>query len=37
MAGIPGSGTYVVLAMLLAMAEEEVPPGQEPPFKPGEP
>jgi 4-carboxymuconolactone decarboxylase len=31
------SGTYVSLAMLLAMAEETVPPGKEPPFKAGEP
>lgn len=31
------SGTYVTVAMLLAMAEEGVPPGKEPPFKPGEP
>ena len=30
------SGTYVTVAMLLAMAEETVPPGKEPPFKPGE-
>jgi 4-carboxymuconolactone decarboxylase len=31
------SGTYVTVAMLLAMAEEGVPPGKEPPFKPEEP
>jgi 4-carboxymuconolactone decarboxylase len=31
------AGTYVTVAMLLAMAEESVPPGAEPPFKPGEP
>jgi 4-carboxymuconolactone decarboxylase len=31
------TGTYVTAAMLLAMAEEGVPPGKEPPFKPGEP
>jgi 4-carboxymuconolactone decarboxylase len=31
------AGTYVTVAMLLAMAEEGVPPGKEPPFKPGEP
>jgi 4-carboxymuconolactone decarboxylase len=31
------SGTYVTAAMILAMAEEGVPPGKEPPFKPGEP
>jgi 4-carboxymuconolactone decarboxylase len=31
------AGTYVTVAMLLAMAEESVPPGEEPPFKPGEP
>ena len=30
------AGTYVTVAMLLAMAEENVPPGEEPPFKPGE-
>jgi 4-carboxymuconolactone decarboxylase len=30
------AGTYVTVAMLLAMAEESVPPGEEPPFKPGE-
>lgn len=30
------AGTYVTLAMLLAMAEQGVPPGKEPPFKPGE-
>ena len=30
------SGTYVTVAMLLAMAEESVPPGKEPPFKAGE-
>lgn len=30
------SGTYVTIAMVLAAAEEGVPPGQEPPFKPGE-
>jgi 4-carboxymuconolactone decarboxylase len=31
------SGTYVTLAMLLAMAEQSVPPDKEEPFKPGEP
>jgi 4-carboxymuconolactone decarboxylase len=31
------TGTYVTVAMLLAMAEETVPPGKEPPFGPGEP
>jgi 4-carboxymuconolactone decarboxylase len=31
------TGTYVTVAMILAMAEEGVPPGKEPPFKPGEP
>ena len=31
------TGTYVTIAMLLAMAEEGVPAGKEPPFKPGEP
>jgi 4-carboxymuconolactone decarboxylase len=31
------AGTYITVAMLLAMAEESVPPGEEPPFKPGEP
>jgi 4-carboxymuconolactone decarboxylase len=31
------AGTYVTVAMLLAMAEESVPPGEAPPFKPGEP
>ena len=31
------AGTYVTLAMILAMAEQGVPPGKEPPFKPGEP
>ncbi|MFX5287153.1 hypothetical protein ABTC87_18385, partial [Acinetobacter baumannii] len=31
------SGNYVMVAMLLAMAEETVPPGKEEPFKPGEP
>jgi 4-carboxymuconolactone decarboxylase len=31
------TGTYVTVAMLLAMAEEGVPPGKEAPFKPGEP
>ena len=31
------AGTYVTVAMVLAMAEEGVPPGKEPPFKAGEP
>jgi len=31
------TGTYVTIAMILAMAEEGVPPGKEAPFKPGEP
>jgi len=31
------TGTYVTVAMLLAMAEQSVPPGKEEPFKPGEP
>jgi 4-carboxymuconolactone decarboxylase len=31
------AGTYVSVAMLLAMAEEGVPPGKEAPFKVGEP
>ncbi len=31
------AGTYIMLAMLLAMGEQGVPPDREPPFKPGEP
>jgi 4-carboxymuconolactone decarboxylase len=31
------AGTYVTVAMLLAMGEEGVPPGKEAPFKPGQP
>jgi 4-carboxymuconolactone decarboxylase len=31
------AGTYITIAMLLAMAEESVPAGKELPFKPGEP
>jgi 4-carboxymuconolactone decarboxylase len=31
------SGSYVAIAMLLSAAEQGVPPGKEPPFKPGEP
>lgn len=31
------AGTYISVAMILAMAEETVPPGKELPFKPGEP
>ncbi len=30
------AGNYVMVAMLLAMAEETTPPGKEPPFKDGE-
>ncbi len=30
------SGNYVMVAMLLAMSEQTVPPGREPPFKVGE-
>src|SRR5436853_3893331 len=30
------AGNYVMVAMLLAMADETVPPGKEPPFKAGE-
>jgi len=31
------AGTYISVAMVLAMAEEGLPPGKEAPFKPGEP
>lgn len=31
------TGTYVTIAMLLAVAEQDVPPGKERPFKDGEP
>ncbi len=31
------TGTYVTIAMLLAMGEEPIPPGKELPFKPGDP
>jgi 4-carboxymuconolactone decarboxylase len=31
------TGCYVATAMLLAMAEQSVPPGKEEPFRPGEP
>jgi len=31
------AGSYVAVAMLLAMSEQGVPPSKEPPFKPGEP
>src|SRR3974390_1885500 len=31
------AGTYVTVAMILAMAEESVPSGKDPPFKPSEP
>ena len=30
------AGNYVMVAMLLAMSEQTVPPGKEPPFKVGE-
>lgn len=30
------AGNYVMVAMMLAMAEETVPPGKEPPFRDGE-
>jgi 4-carboxymuconolactone decarboxylase len=30
------AGNYIMVAMMLAMAEETVPPGKEPPFKVGE-
>src|SRR3954452_1140818 len=30
------AGNYVMVAMMLAMAEESTPPGKEAPFKPGE-
>ena len=30
------AGNYVMVAMMLAMAEETTPPGKEPPFKDGE-
>ena len=30
------AGNYVMVAMLLAMAEQTVPPGREPPFREGE-
>ena len=30
------AGNYVMVAMMLAMAEQTVPPGKEPPFRPGE-
>jgi 4-carboxymuconolactone decarboxylase len=30
------AGNYIMVAMLLAMAEETVPAGKEPPFKDGE-
>jgi 4-carboxymuconolactone decarboxylase len=30
------SGNYVMVAMILAMAEQTVPPGKEEPFKPGD-
>jgi 4-carboxymuconolactone decarboxylase len=31
------AGTYITVAMMLAMAEESVPAGEELPFKPGDP
>jgi 4-carboxymuconolactone decarboxylase len=31
------AGTYITVAMVLAMAEQSVPPGKDLPFKPGEP
>jgi 4-carboxymuconolactone decarboxylase len=31
------AGTYITVAMMLAMAEQSVPAGEEPPFRPGEP
>ena len=31
------AGTYITIAMILAMSEESVPAGEELPFKPGEP
>jgi 4-carboxymuconolactone decarboxylase len=31
------AGSYISIAMLLAMAEQSVPPGRQEPFKPGEP
>jgi 4-carboxymuconolactone decarboxylase len=31
------AGTYVTIAMILAMAQQDVPAGRETPFKPGEP
>ena len=31
------AGTYIAIAMQLAMSEASVPPGKELPFKPGEP
>ncbi len=31
------AGTYIGIAMLLAMARQDVPPGKESPFRPGEP
>jgi 4-carboxymuconolactone decarboxylase len=31
------AGTYIGIAMVLAMSEGTVPPGKELPFKPGEP
>jgi 4-carboxymuconolactone decarboxylase len=31
------AGTYITVAMVLAMAEESVPPGKDLPFKAGEP
>ena len=31
------AGTYIAIAMQLAMAEQSVPPDKQEPFKPGEP
>jgi 4-carboxymuconolactone decarboxylase len=31
------AGTYITIAMFIAMADMKVPDGREPPFKPGEP
>jgi len=31
------AGTYITIAMMLAMAEQSIPAGEELPFKPGEP
>jgi 4-carboxymuconolactone decarboxylase len=31
------AGTYITVAMILAMSEGSVPPGKDLPFRPGEP